>query len=432
MKTDFLVELFGVFNEKINYAVLRNFEGLPENYEGRDIDLLIPLDEWWKIVPDFVSLCDKHDCRILYTNRDNQFLTVVLCDGAAQVFQLDIQFNFAWMGVDLLDELDVLKHRVFSGKVWHLDPMYSFLPKYLYSRILGAKYPAKYSGVRDAAFSVSGKEIEELLNTLSCGKGGFEFWERASKWRLRFLALLAGCRRNFFRTVWRQTEFILRYNADLFRRRGLMISFSGPDGCGKTTVIGRLMEHLEVNPPLLFHFRPTLFPNLGEVGHKAGVVKNVDREFDKPHRSKRKGKLNSFVRLCYYTADYIVGYMVKILPLRQRKHIVIFDRYFTDIIADSRRSSIYLDVKFLAFWRHLVPACRYNIFFRVEPETIRSRKTEMDVEDMKEVYRKLEYLVSVDRRSYFIDNNSTPQDAVVKIFDLLRNKQHPEYVKKLY
>ena len=124
--------------------------------------------------------------------------------------------------------------------------------------------------------------------------------------------------------------------------------------------------------------------------------------------------------------------MVKILPLRQRKHIVIFDRYFTDVIADSRRSSIYLDVKFLAFWRHLVPACRYNIFFRVEPETIRSRKTEMDVEDMKEVYRKLEYLVSVDRRSYFIDNNSTPQDAVVKIFDLLRNKQHPEYVKKLY
>ena len=432
MKSDFLLALFGAFNEKINYAVLRNFEGLPESYQGRDIDLLIPYCQWKTFVPDFIALCDKFDCRILYTNRDNQFLTVVLCDSAAEVFQLDIQFNFAWMGVDLLDENEVLKHRVFSGKVWHLDPMYSFLPKYLYSRILGAKYPEKYSAVKDAAFSASGEDIEKLLNTLSCGRGGFEFWQKSSKWKLRLLALGAGCRRNLFRTVWRQTEFILRYIADLFYRRGLMISFSGPDGCGKTTVIGLLMEHLDVNPPLLFHFRPTLLPNLGEVGHKAGVVKSVDRDFTKPHRSSRKGALNSFVRLCYYTADYILGYIVKILPLRQRKHIVLFDRYFTDIIADSRRSSIYLDVRFLAFWRHFIPSCRYNIFFKVEPETIRSRKTEMEIGDMREVYQKLDYLVSIDKHSYFIDNNSTPQDAVVRILDLLREVEHPRHVKELF
>lgn len=432
MKNDFLTALFGAFNEKLNYAVLRNFEGLPDSYEGRDIDLLIPKKDWQKFVPDFLALCDLHDCRILYTNRDNQFLTVVLCDSAAQVFQLDIQFNFAWMGVDLLDENDVLAHRVFSGKVWHLDKMYTFLPKYLYSRILGAKYPDKYADVKNAAFADSEKEIENLLNTLSCGKGGFEFWERSGKWHLRLLALFAGMKRNFFRTVWRQTEFVLRYIADLFLRRGLLISFSGPDGCGKTTVIQLLMEHLEVNTPILFHFRPTLLPNLGEVGHKAGVVKAVDRDFSKPHRSRRKGFLNSLVRLSYYTLDYIIGYAVKILPLRQRKHIVIFDRYFTDIIADSRRSSIYINVKFLAFWRHFIPACRYNIFFKVAPETIRSRKTEMEVSEMEEVYEKLEYLVSIDRRSYFIDNNSAPLDAVMKILDLLRNKQHTKYVKKLY
>jgi thymidylate kinase len=260
------------------------------------------------------------------------------------------------------------------------------------------------------------------LQQLSCKRGGFDFWEKTGKWKLRLLAFCSAFKVRPGRTLARMYEFLSRYFLDLFRRRGLMISFSGPDGCGKTTVIEMLMARLAVNPPELFHFRPTVLPNLGEAAHKAGVVKEVDRNFDKPHRAKKKGILNSLIRFAYYYTDYVLGYFLKILPLRQRKHIVLFDRYFTDVIVDSERSSIFLNFKFICWMRHFVPMCRYNFIFCVEPETIRSRKQELEVEDMKRIYSRLEYLCARDKRYYKIDNNGTPEDAVRQILDVLAKK----------
>ena len=97
-----------------------------------------------------------------------------------------------------------------------------------------------------------------------------------------------------------------------------------------------------------FHFRPMLFGNLGEVAHSAGIKKDVDRNFDKPHRGGKTGILSSLVRLGYYSVDYILGYFLRVKPVTRITRLAIFDRYYTDIICDSRRIRIYLPVKFLA------------------------------------------------------------------------------------
>ena len=421
MKNDFLYCLFSLLNENYNYAVLRNYEDLPEKCFSRDIDLLIlrrDLRKLKKQLPEFAGQCGA---RIFYTHEDNQFLTVVLMDSDYRFFQLDFQHNFAWMGIDLLDEKTVLSKRVFNGKVYHLPPDFTFLPKYLYSRILGAKYPEKYAAVRRTALEYNRTGIENILKKLAWGQG-LDYWDKAGKWNLRFRCFTSQLICRPFRTLGRMSEFLLRYALDLFCRRGLMISFSGPDGCGKTTVIELLRERLTFNPPKLYHFRPTLLPNLGEAAHKAGIAKSVDRNYDQPHRAKKKGKLNSLIRLCYYLTDYILGYQVKILPERQRKHIIFFDRYFTDVIVDSERSSIFLNSKFIAALRHLVPKCQYNFIFKVDPETIRARKQELEIEDMERIYSRLEYLCARDKRYHWIDNNGTPEEAVKQILDVLTGK----------
>ena len=79
-----------------------------------------------------------------------------------------------------------------------------------------------------------------------------------------------------------------------------------------------------------------------------------------PHRGKRNGVINSQIRLIYYILDYVLGYYFKILPILYRKQIVIFDRYFTDIIVDGERSGIFLNYKYICSLRHLVPRCSYN------------------------------------------------------------------------
>lgn len=422
MKEDFLKQLFIHLNQKIPYAVLRNHEGLPEKCISQDIDILINRKDLRQLKKELKKLAEVTGCREFYHFQDNQFYSVIYFDQELNSVQLDFQYNFAWMGIDLLDEKMILSRRIFNGNVWHLPPEFVFLPKYIYCRILGAMYPEKYSAIQAEALKCNGEEVNQILKKISFGKD-FQAWECMGKWNLRFRTYWAAFFRNPIRTVGRMCEFQLHYIKDLFFRRGPMISFTGPDGCGKTTVINMLMEKFPMNSPKLFHFRPTLLPNLGEAAHKAGVVKEVDRNFDDPHRAKKKGIINSLIRFAYYYTDYILGYFVKIMPLRQRKRIVIFDRYFTDVIADSERSSIFLNFKFICWMRHFVPGCKYNFLFYVEPERIRSRKQELDIDDMKRIYTRLDYLSSKDKRYYKIDNNGTPEDAVKQIFSvLLENK----------
>lgn len=420
---NFLIQLFCLLNEKYHYAVLRNFETLPDQYDSRDIDLLIRRRELSNLQKDLQNIADQTHCKQLYTNVDNQFFTIVFIDAAHNIFQLDFQYNFAWMGIDLLDENEVLKKRIFNGKVYHLPPDLTFLPKYIYSRILGAPYPEKYVEIRRAAFEYNSNGLEQFLSRMSLGSGGIDYWDKTGKWTLRCKAFTAALKYKPLRALSRMSEFLLRYTADLFRRRGLMVSFTGPDGSGKTTVIELLRNRLEINRPILYHFRPTLLPNLGEVGAKAGVIKEVDRNFDQPHRAKKKGVVSSLVRLGYYSADYIIGYFLKVMPVRQRKHIVFFDRYFTDIIVDSERSSIFLNCKFIAFLRHFIPACQYNFLFRVDPQRILERKKELSLEDINRIYSRLEYLAVKDPKHYiWIDNNGTPETAVNQILDIFARK----------
>jgi len=418
----FLKRFFAELNDNFNYAVLRNFENLPEKIDSRDIDILILEKDLKAIRLLIYNLAVQKNCSVLYTNQDNQFLTVVIMDKQQQVFQLDLQYNFAWMGIDLLDENVVLKHRVFNGRIYHLDKMFTFLPKYLYCRILGADYPAKYTHVQAEAMQNYGNEINMLLSELSCGGGSIEYWNSHNKWQLRWWSFLSVLRRRPCRAIRHISRFVAIYIMHIFTRRGLMISFTGPDGCGKTTVIDLLSERLAVNPPKLFHFRPSLLPNLGEVGAKAKLTKTVDRNFDSPHRAKKKNVLSSLIRLGYYSLDYVIGYWLKVFPLRQRKHIVFFDRYFTDIIVDHERSSIFLAHRFIAPLRYLLPRCKYNFFFRVAPETILKRKQELTGDAIERIYNRMEYLAARDKHCFWIDNNGSPEDAVRQILYVIAGK----------
>lgn len=427
---EFLIKLFQLLNTDYSYAVLRNYETLPDRIESRDIDLLISRQDLLRLRRLLLQFAAKSNCRILYTNEDNQFYTVVLVSKDFEVFQLDFQHNFAWMGIDLLDEREVLQKRIFNGKIYHLPPDLTFLPKYLYCRILGAPYPQKYQEIREAAFACNSRGLESRLQAISLG-GNSYYWDNAGKWSLRLRAFLSALLHRPVRAISFMSEFLLRYFLDLFRRRGLLISFSGPDGCGKTTVIEMLQKKLAVNEPYLFHFRPGLLPNLGDAAHKAKLIRHVDRNYDQPHRASKKGFFNSLLRLGYYLCDYSGGYLIKILPLRQRKQIVFFDRYFTDIIVDSERSSIFLSYKFLACLRHFIPQCQYNFLFRVEPKTIYSRKQELSIEDMNRIYLRLDYLANHDKSYYWINNNGTPEEAVEQIVNILVEKQHRIYGQRL-
>ena len=141
--------------------------------------------------------------------------------------------------------------------------------------------------------------------------------------------------------------------------------------------------------------------------------------------------LSSLLRLFYYSADYIIGYWVKVKTVTRITRIVIFDRYYTDIICDSRRSRIYLGTKFLyRFGNLFIPSLDYNILLTASSQTILARKGELNAGEIESINRKIDYLAG--KKGYYkVLNERTPQEAVAEILRIVFDEQHKKNLKRL-
>ena len=157
----------------------------------------------------------------------------------------------------------------------------------------------------------------------------------------------------------------------------------------------------------------------------------MDRNYSNPHRGGETGVLSSLARLFYYSIDYIIGYWVKVKSATRITRMVIFDRYYTDIICDSRRSRIYLNPKFLYSWGKLfIPSLNYNILLTASTETILTRKRELDEAGIKAINDRIDYLA--DKKGYKkVLNESTPEETVKQILSYILENQHKKNLKRL-
>ena len=127
----------------------------------------------------------------------------------------------------------------------------------------------------------------------------------------------------------------------------------------------------------------------------------------------------------------MVGYFVKVKAVTRITRIVIFDRYYTDIICDSRRSCIYLNNKFLyGFGKLFIPSLDYNILLTASTDTILARKKELDEEGIRTINDKIDYLA--DKKGYKkVLNEQTPEVAVTEILSYIFENQHKKNLRRL-
>lgn len=435
LAAEHISNIIGFLNKKADYAVLRNFEGLPDNNKSRDIDIIITKKSYKTIKHELVELIDKSGWRIityLYSDRLITYVCARQDEDKTEIVQWDFFINTSVFGILLMDAKEFLVNKKFNGFLYYVDIECQFLDKYLYNRAVGAQYPKKYQATREKAelLPIVEKKIKSLygIDTVKeCDKiSGKKLLLTAIKTNLqqhpgKFLANLV-C---FLWTFWGN---YIRSNT------GFSVGFTGPDGSGKTTVIDQILERLAPvfrTAHKYYHFRPALFGNLGEVAHSAGLKKEVDRDYSNPHRGGKTGALSSFARLLYYSLDYIVGYFVKVKSVTRITRVVIFDRYYTDIICDSRRSRIYLNYKFLYWFGKLfIPSLNYNILLTARSETILARKRELDEEGIHRINERIDYLA--DKKGYKkILNERTPEVAVAEILNYIFDNQHKKNLRRL-
>ena len=435
LATKHISNIIGFLNKKADYAVLRNFEGLPDNNKSRDIDIIITKKSYKTIKQELVELIDKSGWRIITYLYSDRLITYVCArqEGRdTEIVQWDFFINTSVFGILLMDADEFLVNKKFNGFLYYVDVECQFLDKYLYNRAVGAQYPEKYRATREKAehSPIVEKKIKSLygINTVKeCDK--------ISSKKLLLTAIKTNLQQHPGKFLANLVCFLWTFWCNYIRSNtGFSVGFTGPDGSGKTTVIDQILERLAPvfrTAHKYYHFRPALFGNLGEVAHSAGLKKEVDRDYSKPHRGGKTGALSSFARLLYYSIDYIIGYFIKVKSVTRITRIVIFDRYYTDIICDSRRSRIYLNYKFLYWFGKLfIPSLNYNILLTARSETILARKRELDEESIRRINERIDYLA--DKKGYKkILNEQTPEVAVTEILNYIFENQHKKNLRRL-
>ena len=165
----------------------------------------------------------------------------------------------------------------------------------------------------------------------------------------------------------------------LKRRKGFLISFSGVDGAGKSTILEatrRILSEKFRKKTVVIRHRPSLIPILSSFVH--GKKEAENRAATRlPRQGKNTSKVNSFLRFSYYYADYIFGRGYIFFKYQLRNYIVLYDRYYFDFIIDGKRTNLELNKGFTKFLYRFVQKPQLNFFLYAPTEIILERKQEL-------------------------------------------------------
>jgi thymidylate kinase len=440
--------LSGLAEKEIRYAVLRNHEQLPDCVGSRDIDLLVHPKDLGRAKDCVIGLTNDLELSISDVFEDDMFFSMWLFKrlGQGQAFTLSVDLfpGRRVYGLELYSIDDALSNLRFHRGIPVVHERFVFLDKWLYHMVVGQPSPKKYdelfSRIASENFEILLKDVaafigcDEAEKKLMIVRSGRSSDIPAMTKRERMSMLLRRFHNNRGAGFAGIMTFLTYRLRDQLGSRGLFISVSGPDGSGKTTVIDMVIAQLDAiygkGAVTYAHFRPTVLPRIAEVAKKARAVEKVDENYAEPHRAKPSGKTGSIARLCYYWLDYLGGYFSSVRPVLKLREVMLFDRYYYDMIADSFRSRIELPMPFLRAMGRLLPLPQYAFFIHVNPQEVHRRKQELTFEQIVELNSRYGDLAD---RGWLtrIDNNGGPDKAASAIIDHIVAERHVQAVRKL-
>ncbi len=281
---------------------------------------------------------------------------VILLDGSR--IDLDFIFQFKRNHIEYLDASKVLKNRIISHNgISNASPESNREYVLLFYTLNGALIPQKHLiWTHNQPDKIEQKKlIQSVLNRPE--NSGFS----KIKNRIRY---------------W--TEILQNMRSE----KGFLITFSGVDGAGKSTIIDAVKTELEKKHRrrvIVIRHRPSILPIISALkyGKKGAEERSVSTL---PRQGQNSSKISSLIRFAYYLCDYIFGQWFIYFRYVRKNTIVLYDRYYFDFINDSRRSNIALNPKFTEKFYPFIKKPEFNYFLWAAPDVILKRKQELDKE----------------------------------------------------
>jgi thymidylate kinase len=160
---------------------------------------------------------------------------------------------------------------------------------------------------------------------------------------------------------------------DHFSRKGAFLVFLGPDGVGKTTLLRALSNSLAPAFPeqSIYRWRPTIFAR-------------APRPSSLPHSKPMRSAWGSISYLLFTWLDFTSGYLLALHSVLSRGGLVIFDRYYHDLLIDPKRYRYAGPIGLARFFSRLVPPRDpFFVVLDAEEQTILSRKQQLPLNEIR-------------------------------------------------
>ena len=221
---------------------------------------------------------------------------------------------------------------------------------------------------------------------------------------------------------------VLRKRANrILRPPGLTVAFLGTDGSGKSTVMAEVERDLgpafwekkqyhkrPLSSPFRwtkrYRFRP---PQMDKAGTKPGS--GAASGFN-PHALPSKGPAYSVAKLGFWLADFLLlGYCVEIFPRLTRLSLLLFDRYYQDLLVDPRRYHYGGPMWLARLAGRFVPQPHLVFLLDAPPEVLRSRKQELPLEEVARQREAYKELVGALPNGHIVDTSRPLDEAVAEV-----------------
>jgi thymidylate kinase len=429
---DFLKLLFeNLGTRHVRYCVLHSYDGLPGGLDS-DLDLAIDGREWWRLAGVFAALDARgyHPIQCLrYAAHASCFIFGWLEGTNLRTAAVDFVSQNREGHLILAKDEDLLRDRRPFREFWIASSAVEY--QYLLSRriLKGVLLPSHSKRLARLAADLGPSEAGAIGRRLFGSRWGNLAAEHSLAGslgeilpKLRRSMWIRVVTRQPWMPVWYWLTELPRLASRIAHPTGFLLAVLGPDGTGKSTLIDKAGAQLEgaFRSTTRYHWRPQVIFN--------GESKPVSD----PHARPPRGTLRSLAYLAGHVADNQLGFILRIRPLLTRTGLVLFDRYFHDVIADPKRYRYGGPTNLLPILAALVPKPDLMLVLDAPAETLLLRKKETTAQEITEArdrYRRLSrfpYAVLIDA--------SKPADQVAReasqtVLNMLRIRfveRHPD------
>lgn len=390
----FLRTFFRLMDEnEVCYCILHSWGSLSASLMG-DVDIAVYPRDRGKLSNVLQGLFEEGYCAIQHRwrgGRGRRYDFAWSGSEGMEFASIDSIDDYVENGLVLISNKNLLKDRRKVDEVWIASPVVEFTYLLAKKTVKGNVPRHQVERFKTLVLEIGTRETQRIAASLfgdarkeavadACATGTIG----ALVGELRRPMFLTRIRKAPLGTLRFMVSEVPRVISRIVRPIGVFLVILGPDGAGKSTLVGRIAELLEqaaFNRFRLFHWRPNVVFSKPDTG-----VPSSD-----PHDEPPRGSLGSTAALLAILLDYILGYIFILRPFLARAGLVIFDRYYDDLLVDPLRYRYGGPMWLARLLRHFIPPP--DLLFLVldaDEKVILARKQEVPPEELsrqRESYR---------------------------------------------